>query len=244
MEYKEFSFLGKKIRGFFYPSYGNDLVLVLHGFTGNKADHHFMLKQFAECIHACGYSCYRFDFLGAGDSDGLFHEEASIASQIEQVKVLVNEFQKEGYRVHLFAFSLGGVIASHIAKQENIASLFLLSPAGNFNEVLKKMLQQAQPIEDGYDYSGFIIQTAFIQEANEFPHFDNIASYQGFVKLVQGDNDQFVSKESMENYRRSYKNIETVVIKNADHCFSSLQATNCVRKEIMNFYGKIKILET
>lgn len=244
MEYREYNYTGKVIRGFFYPTHGRDLVLMLHGFTGNKADHHFMMKQFAESIQSCGYAAYRFDFLGSGDSDGSFYEEESIYSQIKQATYLVKEFQKEGYCVHIFAFSMGGVIASHVAKQERIASLFLLSPAGNFNEILKQMLSQGHPIQNGYDYDGFAIRKDFIQEVNEFPYFEGISSFQGNVKLVQGGSDQYVSKESMDLYKQSYKHIEVIEIKGADHCFRSLKDTECVRKEIIKFYGKIKIMET
>ncbi len=38
---------------------------------------------------------------------------------------------------------MGGVVATHLLNDKNIQSLFLLSPAGNFNEILKRMITQS-----------------------------------------------------------------------------------------------------
>ena len=78
MKYLEFEHDKKTIRGFLHGENAEDVVLLMHGFMGNKVDHHFMMKTFAQDIAQEGFMSYRFDFLGCGDSDGEFFEEESI----------------------------------------------------------------------------------------------------------------------------------------------------------------------
>ncbi len=242
MKYLEFEHDKKTIRGFLHGENAEDVVLLMHGFMGNKVDHHFMMKTFAQDIAQEGFMSYRFDFLGCGDSDGEFFEEESIASQIEQARSIVRQFKKKGFRVHLFAFSMGGVVASHTAKTEDIASLFLLSPAGNFDEILPAMIAMGKECEDGAEFNGFHISGKFMKEAHDFPYFEGIENYKNAVKIVQGSRDQYVSEESLKHYQSCFDNCETVIVENADHCYSTVLTTESVRKEIKKFYGKIKNL--
>lgn len=239
MQFRSFDFHGKAIRGFEYDARSKDIVLVFHGFMGNKCDHHFMMKTFCEDIVQCGFRAYRFDFLGSGDSDGSFFEEERITSQLEQGRMLIDSYVRENYNVHIFAFSMGGVIASHLANEKDVKSLFLLSPAGNFNEILTGMLMQGRACDDGYEFNGFHIHPDFIEEVATFPYFEGIGC-KGMVKIVQGSSDQYVSKDSRQTYQASFKQCECVEIPNADHCYSTLAHTQLVRKEIVSFYGKIK----
>lgn len=236
MRYREFVYQNKVIRGFFYEGTGRELVLVVHGFTGNKIDHHRMLKIFTEEIAACGYAAYRFDFLGSGDSDGNFFEEEGISRQICQVLSLVDEFRKEGYNIHLMGFSLGGVICAHAAKRADIRSLLLLSPAGNFPEIIDKMCGDYSGIPE---VNGFQINPEFIKEAKSFQYFEGIKDCCSLIKLIQGTRDQYVSMESLKNFQRNFPGCRTVMIEGADHCYSSGKFTEIVRKEIRDFYGKI-----
>ena len=236
MKYREFVYQTQTIRGFFYEGTGRDLVITVHGFTGNKVDHHRMLKTFTEEAVACGYAAYRFDFLGSGDSDGDFFEEERIARQIKQLLYLADEFQKEGYHVHFMGFSLGGVICAHAAKDRKIESLLLLSPAGNFSEILEKMCGDVHEIPE---VNGFRIHPELIAEAKSFQYFEGIEHCCNLVKLIQGTKDPYVSMESLENFRKCFPKCETTLVEGADHCYSSTKFTEIVRKEIGAFYGKI-----
>ena len=239
MKFKEITFKDKQIRGFLHQENSDHIVCILHGFMGNKVDHHFMLRTFGNEINQMGFNVYRFDFLGSGDSDGTFYDEESIEAQIEQCKYIVNQFKKENYKVHLFAFSLGGVIASHVAKEMDIETLFLLSPAGNFNEIILKMLNEFDR-NKCFDINGFKINSAFIEESQKFEYFKEIEQFCGPIKIVQGSKDQYVTEASLQNYKRAYKHAEITLVDGADHCYSSLLHTDFVRKEIRSFYGKIK----
>lgn len=235
MEYREFRYQGKSIRGFFYRRKRKEVVLVVHGFTGNKVDHHRMLKIFSEDVAECGYSVYRFDFLGNGDSDGDFYKEEGIKKQIQQLVYIISEFQKEGYAIHLLGFSLGGVICSQTSNICNVKTLLLLSPAGNFNEIIDVMCCKT---ENGIEVNGFGISKEFYQEAKLFLYFDRLENSCEKVKILQGTEDEYVSKESFYKFQDIYSKCEAVWIEEANHCYSTIKFTNAVRKEIKEFYGE------
>lgn len=236
MEYLEFVFDHKTIRGFKDGTSRNDIVLFVHGFMGNKVDHHFMMRTFSDVVIQCGFSSYRFDFLGSGDSDGNFAKDESIGYQIEQLQYIIQSFQKMGYRVHVFAFSLGGVIATHCNGYE---SLFLLSPAGNFDEILDEFIYQGLPNLDGYEFNGFPISKELINEVRSYAFFNDL-TIAPKIKIVQGTKDQYVSIESFKMYC-NILGCESALIPEADHCFSKLSYTEQVVKEMLSFYGKIKL---
>lgn len=235
MQYLEHRLDGKTIRGFLEGDSHTDVVVFVHGFTGNKTDHHFMMRTFARQVVTLGYSAYRFDFFGSGDSDGTFEADESILYQIQQLQRIIDSFKQKGYRVHVFAYSLGGVIATHCSQYD---SLFLLSPAGNFKEILMQFQKMGKPYRDGFEVNGFYVRSKFIEEANTFAYYQfqmkNCPSY-----LVQGTNDQYVSYDSFETYRKQL-NCSFQWIEGADHCFTTIEYTEQVLKEIRFFYGKIK----
>ena len=108
-------------------------------------------------------------------------------------------------------------------------------------EILNGMIALGKPCADGYEFNGFHIHPDFLQEAKAFPYFDGIA-YDGFVKIVQGTCDQYVSQASLHRYKACFKNCDCIDVIGADHCYSTLEHTQHVRKEIVTFYGKIKNL--
>lgn len=237
VSYREFHYNETIIRGFLHSDNHKELVVIVHGFTGNKSDHHFMFKTIADEIVTCGKDVLRFDFLGSGDSDGSFLK-LSIASQLKQTMYILNEMQKEYANIHLFGFSLGGVIASKVASEKTeIKSLFLLSPAGNFKDIVKKLLEGVPAYGDIYDYNGFGIHKNFVQEVSLYDFFENIARYQGQVKLVQGDCDQLVTMSTANEYLKHYQDVTFKIVQGADHCYASIEATKALLQEVRQFYG-------
>src|ERR1700737_4360766 len=47
-------------------------VILFHGFTGNKLEPHRLFLKISRALEQLGFACFRFDFLGSGESDGNF----------------------------------------------------------------------------------------------------------------------------------------------------------------------------
>lgn len=50
------------------------MVVIFHGFTGNKMEPHFILVKLSRLLETKGIASVRFDFAGSGESDGDFSE--------------------------------------------------------------------------------------------------------------------------------------------------------------------------
>src|SRR5271155_5466123 len=53
---------------------GKRLVILCHGFTGNKIESGRLFVQTARALQQAGISALRFDFMGSGDSSGEFNQ--------------------------------------------------------------------------------------------------------------------------------------------------------------------------
>lgn len=241
MKFREFLFEDKLIRGFLHEGKREELIIIAHGFSGNKADHHFMFATYAKELAKLGYDVLRFDFLGGGDSDGLFIEDIRIQKQIDQLHKIIDEMKPNYKHIHLFGFSLGGVIASKTAaERDDISSLFLLSPAGNFSKIIAMMLKDANDYGDFYDYNGFKVHKDLITEANTFPYYEGLKAYKRNVMIVQGSNDQYVSTQSLQAYQNIFQHSKTHVVEGADHCYTSVAYSDEVICKLKEFFGGTK----
>lgn len=240
MFYQEIEINEKKIRGFLQKhEKQEELVIMLHGFSGNKNDHHFMFRTYANAILNEGYDVVRFDFLGSGDSDGVF-EDISINSQCKQCDAIIKHYQKAYKKIHLWGFSLGGVVAALEASKWNceIASLFLLSPAFLLQEVMERILATSKKVLAGYDMTGFLVPDEFLEEVKNL-NLKSLNTYQGELKIVIGNRDQYIDLEKVIKVSSKYQQkIEYIEVDQADHCYSSIDLTKRVVEEMISFYRR------
>lgn len=233
IKYHEVVFDGRTIRGFLHTNHNSTITLMFHGFTGNKSDHHYMFKQFADEMLEAGSDVYRFDFLGCGDSDGKF-SEMTFSSQLKQAQFVLDCFQSYK-KMNVFGFSMGGAIAALLAgANPRIKSLFLLSPAGDMRAVLRNLL----PMKDGeiYDLNGFSVSQNFVDEIMELDLYRGIENYQGNVSIVLGTNDPLVKQEVIETYRKMYqRDIYVKMVEGAIHTYASIPHTKQVLVALKQF---------
>ena len=78
-----------------------------------------------------------------------------------------------------------------------------------------------------------------INEVRSYAFFNDL-TIAPKIKIVQGTKDQYVSIESFKTYC-NILGCESALIPEADHCFSKLSYTEQVVKEMLSFYGKIKL---
>jgi dienelactone hydrolase len=90
-------------------------VLMCHGFTGHKAESHRLFVHTARRLMQEGLVVLRFDFLGSGDSEGLF-EEMTIRGEVEDalnaLAFLRGHGRVDAARVAMLGFSLGGCVVA------------------------------------------------------------------------------------------------------------------------------------
>jgi pimeloyl-ACP methyl ester carboxylesterase len=104
---------------------GQRLVILCHGFTGNKAESGRLFVQAARAFQKAGLNALRFDFMGSGDSSGEFNEMTP-NTQIQDVLDVLEIARRRYKKIALLGLSLGGatvICAAHQARKKPDALL-------------------------------------------------------------------------------------------------------------------------
>jgi Hydrolases of the alpha/beta superfamily len=112
---------------------GTPVVILFHGFTGDKIGPNQFILNMAKAIEAAGKIAVRFDFAGSGESEGVFAEDTTVSGWQEDAKTVVTWVKEQpefaNAPIILFGHSLGGLIALTYPNDPAIAGRMALSAA-------------------------------------------------------------------------------------------------------------------
>lgn len=207
-------------------------VALLHGFTGDRREDHWIFVKLARALAATGIASVRFDFYGSGESDGSF-EEMTVASELADAEVIWSYLRGQSWadasRMGVLGLSLGGAIAAQLAAHhaKELARLVLWAPAGNFGELILQGFESAPPSNSAgpYENDGLEIGRALLEEAAQLELFEGVEAYRGPVLLVHGDEDQSVPLDVSRVYQARYGEQAVLhVVPGGSHTFTALAA--------------------
>lgn len=198
-------------------------VLMCHGFTGHKAESHRLFVHTARRLAQDGLAVLRFDFLGSGDSEGLF-EEMTIRGEVDDalsaLEFLRGRPRIDGNRIGMLGFSLGGcVVALSLPRADTVKTLVLWAPVSN---PMRWMPPSGVP-DKPQNRGGYLVGVNFYRELPELKPLESVRAYKGSVLVLHGGADQAVSPDEGRAYERAFANaapFEFRLIDNADHTFT------------------------
>lgn len=102
------------------------MVIIAHGYNIDKDS--FLYKDISNGLNENGFSTFRFDFSGYGESEGK-REKATISKGLENLKVVVDYIHNQGFnKIVLLGHSLGGTICIlESIRNEKVTALISLS---------------------------------------------------------------------------------------------------------------------
>ncbi|WP_066021298.1 MULTISPECIES: alpha/beta hydrolase [Clostridium] len=227
------------------------IVIIYHGFCGNKMGPHFMFVKLSRALEKLGIASARFDFAGSGESDGKFENMTFNKEVFDANKILdyVKELKfVDKSRIAILGFSMGGAIASVIAgeRNEEINTLCLWAPAGNMEEIILSDNyignEYDEFIKKGtFSVEGLSLGKEFVDDIKTANIFSKAAKYDGRTLIVHGTKDEIVPMDTSRHYIEIYgKNSDLKFIDGANHMFEK----NIWEKEIIYitqkyFYEKL-----
>jgi Predicted hydrolase of the alpha/beta superfamily len=207
------------------------LVIILHGFGGNKMGPNFVLVRLSKALEENNIASVRFDFGGSGESDGEFIN-MTMSGEVEDANNIFEYVKSLDFidsdNIGVLGFSMGGAVASILAGRlkKQVKSLCLWAPAGNMHEIVKKDFIGAgynEFLQNGYhDFDGMLIGKDFVNDLSDINIYNEASKYQGDVLLIHGDCDDVVSITASNEYiKKSYRErARLTVINGADHMFT------------------------
>ncbi len=212
------------LRGFFHHPMKEHfpVLIIFHGFTGCNTGTKFSYVQLARLLEAKGIGTIRMDFLGTGESDLNFNQ-MTFDDELSCARVILEEVLKmpSTTEVYLLGHSMGGAIASEIAKlyPDKIAKMVLWAPAFNLPTAVE-YLKGIVPEADFYDHGGFEISNDFVKDIMARDFYKDLSLYQHPLMIIHGKADTTVPFKISQTYLKGFHE-GTIFhpIDNANHDF-------------------------
>ncbi len=224
---------GQTIRGTVYRS---DLVtgrgptaIFLHGFTGTRIEPGFMFVRLARALNAKGIHAVTFDFIGSGESDGLF-EEMLVSHELSDAQKVTQWAEGQSFvdrsRMGVIGFSLGGLLAASLtARHPSFKARVLLAPstAHNLCRLTGDRDACVAPTTPMV-YGAHTLAPSFFKDLQGFNGPADVAKCKAPTLVVQGTADTSVTPAVSQEYTDSLSKAgitnKTVLVPDGDHVFS------------------------
>lgn len=252
----EFLSEGQKIKGVLYLHKKSPLIIICHGFTGNKDTR--IMRFLSGFLYKNGYSVLKFDFRGSGESEGEF---TGVKDEVDDLKQAYRLARKYSKKIILLGHSLGGgIIALSKIKPR---AVIMINPAFSAEFVAFSFLRRAIPFFwiqkvfrkihiftdrtfEEIEAVGRLASRSFrfrlgeeaIDEANILS-VRTIANVHSPLFLIHGTKDKTIHMGSTKQaYYLAHKPKEICFIEGADHNFHNYKHKIIAVKKILSFLNE------
>ncbi len=224
------------LRGFVYePLFGtgDTAILFLHGFPGYCSG---TARRFCSVLSLFGYRTMGFDFSGSDTSDGKFSDKL-MSKEVKDIKCAIDFLEKKYAfkKLFLMGISTGAIDAALYAHADKrITGVVLLSGVADLKrgvhydftaDQIASFKKKDYIVYNrvGKWYHGRKLKKAFYDEFFVLDIAKSLKKYKKPLLLIHGSCDEAVPVlESKELYKIANEPKKLVIIKGADHQFSSL----------------------
>jgi len=206
-------------------------VILYHGFSGDRMEPGFMFVRFSRLLAKSGIASIRFDFLGSGESDGIF-TDMTFSREAEQASLIMDYFQGldkiDENKIILLGLSMGGALAGYLAgkRSSELKGLVLWAPAGEmrlFIDKREKAIESGEITGDIMDISGLRLGEGFIEDVRSLNVMEQTSGYKGDLLIVHGTGDTVVPIAVSEGYLQLFGNrAKLIQVDGADHTFQGI----------------------
>ncbi|QLG10425.1 alpha/beta fold hydrolase [Deinococcus sp. D7000] len=242
-QFAQFSVDGQRLYGMLHtpdaeaPAQGWPSVVMVHGFTGNRTDHHRLLTLLSRALASRGIASLRFDCRGSGDSHGDF-SEMTVSREVEDVQAAASYIRQQPQidpeRVMLLGYSMGGMVATLAAAGVRAHRLLLWAPA--LPELWLPLLSGGVLPTGVIDRDGWPLGRAFLQELPRLRPLQAAAAWSGVAHVIHGDADTTCPPEWGVRYAQAL-GCDAAAIPGGTHNFTSLETTEMLYAESLRFLG-------
>lgn len=226
-------------------------IVICPGFAGNKCGKFRMFVTLGQELARLGFVVLRFDYRGAGDSEGDFKEitlEGEISDTLTCLDFLKHHRQVDSSKIGLLGRSLGGAIAVLAARRfEQIKSLALWAPV--FRSDPWRELWESHQSKESLDP---LKQDLFKNLPASFPNKEFLSQFfnldlkkelEGLRQIpllhIHGEKDSVVKIEharDFEKARDGILNSRFIQLPKSDHDFSDNEELQLAMQETIQWF--------
>ncbi|HDT15056.1 MAG TPA: alpha/beta hydrolase, partial [Firmicutes bacterium] len=167
--------LGRKLFGMVHLPEGAGPfpgLILYHGFTGSSIEQHRLFVKIARAAVKTGTVCVRFDFSGAGQSEGCsedydFNDWTDDALEIYKFTRGLPEVDAD--RISAGGFSMGAAVLMYLHSEKKTAFFkhIYMAPAVDLPEIIPGIMENAKDRGDYFDVWGNKISKKAMRAAME-----------------------------------------------------------------------------
>jgi alpha/beta superfamily hydrolase len=214
------------------------LIIICHGFVGNKIGVDRLFVKAARAFNANGYMVLRFDYAGCGESTGDYGAgglEALVEQNQRVIDYALDIDCVDSNQVVLLGHSLGGAASILTSsKDSRVKTLVLWSavaqPLNDIVHIVGESKYEEAVHKGSVDFQGYTLTKEFFDSLSKQHPFQHTIKFAGDVLLVHGTSDDVIPADYCFQYQRMFwlrssGQCDKEVILQADHTYSTLEST-------------------
>lgn len=162
---------GQQLVGILHQADSKKLVIMCHGFTGNKVEGKRIFVEAARGMAAEGLNAFRFDFYGSGDSAGDF-ADTLISHNIANLKDAVDWAKAGGFEaIAVLGLSMGGATAILALSQLPVQALVTWSAVPDMEQLFRSYVDNVHELVtqvQEHEHDGWVIKKEFWLDAVQY----------------------------------------------------------------------------
>lgn len=240
---------GKTLRGYLDlpDNFNGEIVVMFHGFTGNKSEHAYHFRKISRLISKEGFASLRMDFSGNGESDGEFRDFTFDTMYSEAMQIIDFAFNYPNVKkVSLLGFSMGGGVATIMAQVygNRLSKLILWSAAGNIIEHIKLHFENGVPLENGNRLTaGYFELSKEMYDSvcsGKYQPMENLERFTNPVLLIHGRADKSVSYLISMRYALKFYNSLVHIVNGSGHGYDKISERDELYTKTIDFLNYYK----
>lgn len=220
------------------------LIIMVHGFPGNKTAHDNVFGDLIHLISDKEYHSLRFDFRGCGESDGR-EEDFSLKGAADDLKNICGWAKDQGYERFIFIGEGLGAALSLLEIPKQALCYVFLWPMLELPRIAKFAFK-ADDIPDEWQKEGYgtiddhRIGLSFIEELKETDILPILRGFEKPLMIMHGVKDQVSPVQQLEIVRAHVKarRVEITTFHDGTHGLPQVNHRKTMFYHIMQFIEK------
>lgn len=208
------------------------LAIICHRHTGNKVNNYDFFPKAARKLASKGFSVFRFDFRGSGDSEGLF-EDQTHTSMLKDLDKAINHFEDRYSSINLIGHSQGFYVSLLKASDDDRINSIISwnGRVSDLEDFVGDPWKEEVERRGHYWLWGYKVTEKYFKDAERYSSREAVEGLDAPAGLIYGTADQTVPpSEGVKVRDNSDSETEMEIIEGLDHNVSGAE----IQEKVVN----------